>query len=149
MSKVALEMVEEFQCPGCMHGPDPKECPEFNLNSDVYFSCKNHYAATHMGIPAYGLTKLALGLPKGFNRTGDKVFKDKDTVYIRLYESPEKMRTYDKFNVAVWAMEREGYLFVRCYCPRINQVFVDVIKGGTISLVPDAVNVGEFYDEID
>lgn len=46
-------------------------------------------------------------------------------------------------------MEQDGHLFVRTYSPRIDATFVDVIKGGTLALVPDAVNVGDFIGEID
>ncbi len=96
-----------------------------------------------------GVGRLAIGLPRGFNRTGSVEFGDKPFVYIRLYESPDMMPEYDRFNIPVWAMEQDGYLYVRCYCPRSNWLFVDVVKDGKLEHAPGAVNVGEFYDQID
>lgn len=52
-------------------------------------------------------------------------------------------------NVAVWAMEKDGFLFVRTYIPRINVGFVDVVDGGTMDMVPNAINASEFYEDID
>jgi hypothetical protein len=46
-------------------------------------------------------------------------------------------------------MVREGVLYVRTFCPRIGASFVDVIDGGDLGMVPSAINVGEFYEEID
>lgn len=69
---------------------------------------------------------------------------------MRLYTKDGfKNDIWSRFNVAVWAMERDGFLFVRTYMPRVDVTVVDVIEGGTLALVPDAVNVGEFVDEID
>jgi hypothetical protein len=64
---------------------------------------------------------------------------------------------WDQFNVPVWAMEggksgdpdHAGFLFVRTYSPRVNRMAVDVIEGGTLELVPNAIDVGKFYDKID
>ena len=63
--------------------------------------------------------------------------------------------TYDedeqivRFTDAGWAMMEDGYLFVRTYSPRLNRTFLDIVEGGTMELVPGAVNVGEFVEEID
>ena len=46
-------------------------------------------------------------------------------------------------------MEKDGFLFVRTYCPRTNVNFIGVIESGALKLVPDAVDVAEFIDEID
>jgi hypothetical protein len=69
---------------------------------------------------------------------------------IRLHQKNSvKADFWDKFNVPVWALVQEGVLFVRTYCPRTNQTFVDVIEGGTLSLVPQAIDVAPFYEEMD
>jgi len=53
-------------------------------------------------------------------------------------------------NVSVWGYEENGYLFIRVFAPRINKTWIDVIKGGTIDMLPDTViDVKEFIDEID
>jgi len=46
-------------------------------------------------------------------------------------------------------MEQDGFLFVRTYCPRIDDSYVDIIENGTLLMTPDAINVSEFYNEID
>ncbi len=143
MNPVQRQMIEEFQCPGCVCGA--------GVDSGCYepdgdqFTCDRHCAGTlvsHIGT-------INLGLPKGFNRLGPLDQRVAGNT-IRLYESVETMPQYNEFNVPVWGMERDGYLFVRCYMPRVNQTYVDVIKGGTIANLPDSViNVAEFWEGMD
>lgn len=157
-NKIQLVMVKEFQCPGCINGTDPKTCPKYELFEDYnenpkLFHCKNWRPSTFMG----GVGRLCLGLPKGFLRTGMVEFHDKPFTYLRLYETPENRPEYDRFNIPVWAMEKDGYLYVRCFSPRNCWIFVDVIKDGKIEMASfkngkyehQAINVGEFFDEID
>lgn len=144
---ISLEqsMVEEFQCPGCMAGMDTN-CGSYEPEAaSNQCGCKSHIAGTLVS----GIGSIYLGLPKGFNRHGP-VDKTMQRSLVRLF--PEfPVDWYDKFNVPVWAMERDGHLFVRCYSPRINQTFIDVIRGGTLADFGSrtVVNVGEFIDEID
>jgi hypothetical protein len=47
-------------------------------------------------------------------------------------------------------MEQDGTLFVRTYCPRVNDAFIDILPGRTMAVLPEGViDVGEFIDEID
>lgn len=145
MNKVQLEMIEDVQCPGCINGSDTK-CGAFKPHeSNGCFHCLQWRPSTFLG----GVGRLCLGLPKGFTRTGMVEFGDAKFSYIRMYEKPEDMPGYDKFNVAVWAMEKDGRLYVRCYSPRNNWLFVDVVKGGTLANAPGAINIAEFYDDMD
>jgi len=153
------ELVEKFQCPGCVAGMDI-ECGSFKLADDINdgaCQCVGHVLGTHMGLG----NPVALGLPKGFHKPGwyrngedpNGGWKHRNQMEIRLWETgtaPE----WNNLNVPVWAMEQEGYLFVRTYAPRINGSWVDVIEGGTMDLVEAAhslnmIDVGQFYDEID
>lgn len=157
MTEIQKEMIEEFQCSGCTCGYKTDKCDHFhfvNMNTGCW--CSGHSAGTFMS----GVGKIALGMPKGFNRVGTikTGFEDeKDplrrrSTNIRLVEDPKikSESKYDEFNVAVWAMEHEGYLFVRVMCPRINYTYVDVIKGGKMKdICPNAIDVGKFIDEID
>lgn len=145
MNVIQKEMIEKFQCPGCVCGSSTDDgCFEsegFNL------ACGAHIPGTSV-YPIVGCVNL--GLPKGFNRNGP-IDKRIQHSIIRLFESlPENH--YDKFNVPVWAMEYEGYLFVRVYLPRINVTFVDVIKGEKITNIQYTktipYNVSEFYEEM-
>lgn len=98
----------------------------------------------------FGSGNWALGLPKGFCKPG---WKDDGTgslnkISLRLWAAGTQPE-WDKFNVAVWALEKDGHLFVRTYAPRINFAWVDVIEGGTLLLVPTAINVGAFTENFD
>lgn len=143
LTVVQKQMIEEFQCPGCMHGPDTKDCAQFKPERDGSMAqCIGHVPATAV-FPAVG--RIVLGLPKGFNRVGSQT----PGPFVRCWEAAADCVQWNKFNLATWAMESDGHLFVRTYMPRINLSVVDVIRGGTVALCPGAVNVGEFVDEID
>ena len=72
----------------------------------------------------------------------------KNKIDIRLWPGGTKL-DWDKLNVPVWAMVKDGFLFVRTFAPRINRTWIDVIEHGTMDMVPNAINVSEFIDEID
>jgi len=145
-----LDMVREFQCPGCVAGSDPETCGNYKPKDGYGYYCAGHVLGTCIN----GAISFALGLPKGFNRPtldfhdGREVTHTHSTMEIRLWTS-DTAPPWDKFNVAVWAMERDGFLFVRTVSPRVARIYTDVIEGGTLAMVPGAVNVGEFADEID
>jgi hypothetical protein len=138
------EMVKKFQCPGCVRGSST-ECGSYTPNDA---GCNAHV----LGTLVLGVGNIALGLPKGFNRPG---FAGPDRplsrMLIRLF--PEKSRMpfeWDNSNVAVWALEKDGYLFVRTCMPRLGMLATDVIEGGTLDMCPKGtIDVGKFYDEID
>jgi hypothetical protein len=149
-----LEMISEFQCSGCMcGGPTTDDCDAFDLEeNEGYFRCSSHVCGTAT-MTGMGFVNFALGLPRGFNRGGLEM-KNKEERWtnkflIRIW--PEgKYPDWDKFNVPVWAMEKDNFLFVRTYMPRINRGCTDVIEKGELkSLCPDIIDVSEFYDEID
>ena len=152
MSDMIIEMISEFICSGCSVGGGPSSCEKFELSQR---GCANHSPGTFiLGVPG----KFALGLPRGFCKVGHvkngTEGKALDTLFIHCYESMQdhdsEVGVYDDFNVPVWALEKDGYLFVRVYRPRINQTLVDVIKGADVSYLPKrTIDVGEFYDEID
>lgn len=154
MSKTVHEtMVEEFQCPGCVCGGDVS-CGHYKpvaKPGEKNGGCDAHVLGTTIMGPGH-FVKFALGLPKGFNRP-TWCMRDggpENQMFIRLWEKPEDAAgVWDRFNVPVWAMEREGHLFVRTVSPRVGWQFVDVIKGGTVEMVPQAIDVGQFHDEID
>jgi len=140
-------LVERFICPGCVAGCNTS-CGKYK-EPNGYNGCESHVVGT-IGIPYPG--NFALGLPRGFNRTGWCPMKDKthNKMVIRVW--PDVSSTallWDNLNVPVWAMEEDGFLFVRTYMPRTNNTAVDVVEGGTLEIVPGAINVGEFIDEID
>ncbi|KKM62672.1 hypothetical protein LCGC14_1519320 [marine sediment metagenome] len=149
-----LKLISEFQCSGCMRGgPTTKNCNDFSIEeAQDYFRCASHVCGT-TALTGMGFVNFALGLPNGFNRGGpemqDKKERWANTFLIRIW-SKDKYPDWDKFNIPVWAMEKDGFLFVRTFMPRINRGCTDVIEqGNKQKLCPLAIDVGEFYDEID
>ena len=141
------EMVKEFQCPGCVCGNDPADCTAYKPATDSGFRCEGHVLGTII-MPMPG--NIALGLPKGFNRPGWEYIakRPSNQMLIRLWTEGTHP-DWDHFNVAVWALEKDGFLFVRTYMPRVNRTAVDIIEKGTRALCPTAVNVNEFYEGMD
>lgn len=153
------EMIEKFVCPGCVCGSDtrctrrPYITAVDGKNVDENTGglvCEAHVLGTYIT----DIGHVALGLPKGFNRagvSGNRRYPDRqanNTMLIRCWIHRYNPG-WDKFNVAVWALEKDGFLFVRTYQPRINFTVIDIVESGTLELVPDAIDVSEFYDEMD
>lgn len=138
------KMIRQFQCPGCVNGNNT-DCGSFSI-CPVQRRCTKHVLGTNL----LGTGPFALGLPKGFNRPGwdttDSRFLNQ--INVRLWPSGSAPK-WNHLNVAVWAMEKDGFLFVRTYAPRTNITWVDVIEGGALKLTPNAINVADFIDEID
>lgn len=167
LPQVQRQMIEEFQCSGCVSGSDTK-CGVFRLeggeDGDKGFRCGAWTPGT-IGIPG---GRICLGLPVGFNKTGpiEMEYIQKGG-YVTLYASPADLGEnpvgpanifsgeYNKLNLPVWAMEQDGHLFVRVISPRKCLPRVQVIKGGTFAIfdkypnIPKPINVGEFVDQID
>ncbi len=139
-------MVEEFQCPGCVCGMNIK-CGSFDYGQ---YRCMAHVLGTMLGL---GNT-VALGLPKGFNKPGVRIDADPvracNQMDIRLWAKDTiPSNWWDHCNVAVWAMVKDGFLFVRTFSPRMNRGFVEVIEGGMLDMVPNAHDVSQFIATID
>jgi len=150
LSEEELLVIGEMQCPGCTCGCAPAaECESFKPSNDYGFKCEGHSSGTILS----GVGYVYLGLPKGFNRVGAFRAKgdDKTLNNIRLWIYPA-IPEWDFLNVPIWAMEKDGFLYVKTYCPRINVNYVDVVKGGRIEHIPPdchAFNVDDFLEEID
>jgi len=140
------EVIDNFQCPGCVCGVNTKDCSKVAIERDTYARCTSHV----LGIAISGIGSIALGLPKGFNRPGWEYFANRSAnqMLIRCWTEGTHP-SWDHLNVPVWAFEKDGFLFVRTYMPRTNRTAVDVIEKGTLALCPQAIDVGKFYDEID
>ncbi len=156
MNQEQITMVEAYQCPGCTNGTNT-QCGAFKLDTEATggFRCVSHSA----GIARLGVGTFALGMPKGFDRlklvdSRGMNHPDRYGNHIRLHADPSQIKSdfWNKFNLPVWAMVADGVLYVRTYVPRLDWTYIDVVRGGTLDLIPDelnAVNVSEFYDDID
>ena len=140
------DMTEKFQCPGCACGMDTN-CGKYATDdADGTNSCRAHVLGTSL----MGVGHIALGMPKGFNKPGRAPYADRDwnKMSFRFWAAGTNPG-WNKLNIAVWAMEEDGFLLVRTYMPRIDYACVDVIEGGKLSDCPNALDVRKFYDEID
>lgn len=146
-----LEMVKEFQCAGCVIGGDT-DCGKYTPYQDGTAGCMAHIMGTTTPTKN-GIVSFALGLPKGFNR-GGRCWSDKhrwhSAMYIRLFPKGDTLPVYDFLNVPVWAMERDGFLFVRTAMPRMGEFAVDVIEDGKrADICPQAFDLSKEYENID
>lgn len=153
VSKNEKKMIEEFQCAGCVVGSGI-DCGQFELGrlegAFRPFSCKSHCPGTMIG-DGRGMNRIILGLPKGFCEFGDvDMGGPKKRIYVRLFVNKDCLPkdAWNDLNVAVWAIVQDDYLFVRTYTPRSNKTYVDVIKGGTLDMVPQAFDVSKIMDKL-
>lgn len=142
-SNAVERLVTMFQCPGCMCGSDTK-CGTYKyVNREQ--RCVSHTLGTMINLGNI----IALGLPMGFNKPGlDQNGAARNKMDIRLWPKGTHPH-WNHLNIPVWAMEEDGFLFVRTYAPRVNFAWVDVIENGTLLMVPEAINVANFINTID
>ena len=130
MDNIQKQMVETYQCSGCVCGSDIT-CFE----KDLSLACAKHVAGT-MGMPSIG--QFFLGMPKGFCRirNGDtriSIFKDLSYGWV-----------YDKFNVPVWKyLDEHDNTLVRGICPRLDNTWVHIFMGDHIA----GINCYEITDQ--
>lgn len=147
-TRTMAAMVEEYQCPGCNHGPGPGSCPAF---AEGKYGCENHVVGTGMFTSA-GPIRFALGLPNGFNRPCpvDSETAQRVGSFIRLHPGTAPDGWWDQLNIAVWAMDHESDVVIRTVAPRTGLVWTDVVANATREeLVPQAVDVADFHDRLD
>jgi hypothetical protein len=121
MKKLIKDAVEEYQCPGCVSGYNTS-CYKKDEYSN---SCKEHLAGTIL----FPSGTVFLGMPKGFNRTGELKTK------IRIFEKFDEAG-YDFFNVPVWKyLNENNHTLVRGISPRINLPFLDIILENCIDKI--------------
>lgn len=138
------EMVERFQCFGCVWGRDT-HCGKYAWGG-LLRCCLSHVSGVYVFPADY---HLALHLPRGFNRSGfNDAGRSKNTLNVGLWLRGTHP-PWDRLNIPVWALEQDGFLFVRTYAPLRDVGRVDVIEGGTLALVPQALDVKAFLDELD
>jgi hypothetical protein len=146
MMMTLKEMVEKFQCPGCVGGSDTS-CGHSEITE---YCCERHV----MGTSINAAISFALGLPKGFNRgglcqSGERI-RYHNKMWIQFYPANVSPPTYDYLNIPVWCHEKDGYLFVRCVAPRTGDIITQVIEGGKAEVVcPQAFCVTDKMDCFD
>jgi hypothetical protein len=109
------EAITEYQCAGCSRGCGVDDCFVIGYDHD---GCSNHKIGTHI---TNGVGKVALGMPKGFNRVADQ-----DVNFIALHEkySRDTLATA-MYNIPTWKhLDKHGNTHVRIATPRLNSGYV-------------------------
>ncbi len=145
-----LEVINTIQCPGCACGVNTTECDSFKFEREEgFYSCDNHCPGTMIS----GIGTIFLGLPHGFNHTIKMEVSYGKVVrlpYIRLWnEMPSQ--TWNRLNIPLWALEKDGFLYVKTACPRKCIYVVDVIVNGKVAdmPIPPVDNIESWWSEIE
>jgi hypothetical protein len=125
-------MIDEYVCPGCIHGCGTATCTEVDIQKNFGYYCKNHRPATLVS----GLGEVLLGLPTLFSLIGMQD-KAKKQVYITVFDDVSKMEEWNDLDVPVWAAQKGDDLIVKVVQPRRNNILVQVYKGGKITDLPE------------
>lgn len=115
-----LEAICEYQVPGAVG--------DFNPKTATF----NHGWTEHVpGTVAFGIGRILLGMPKGFDRVGPIDLCEGRALWIyETWEEHQAHWSYDKFNVPVWKyLDEHGNTIVRGLSPRVNSPFLHVILG--------------------
>jgi len=93
--KKIVEMINKFQCPGCVYGEDTESCSEFNI---VYKSCGKHVIGTSL----FPGGSFMLAMPKGFNKAGVDIYGNSfNKVNIDFCADTDEILN-DYLNVPMW-----------------------------------------------
>lgn len=121
------EIVEEYQCSGCVSGPYEK-CFK-PIRPQLGIGCDKHCPGTTLFKMSTGMQRDFLGMPTGFSRLG----KNND-LRIQIFENQKQQEAiweYDKFNIPCWKHKNEkGHIIVKGLQPRISMMFIHVIIDG-------------------
>lgn len=124
MDKKTKEIIERYQCPGCVCGSDIS-C--YKKDNDGV-GCDRHCAGTTI-MPQIG--RIFLGLPNGFCRLGKC-----ENIKISIFDEFEKGWEYDKFNVPAWKhLDEYGNTLVRGICPRLNNPWIHIFIGNHLDKI--------------
>jgi hypothetical protein len=122
-----VEAIAEYQCTGCVSGPDAPACPQFKNHG---LGCVNHVPGTS------GLAEgtFYLGLPKGFNRLGPNKFVPNYRNNLEVYPSMDALLETKSlnsiFSLPVWLhIDRYGNTIIRWFSPRVNWGWSTVTLG--------------------
>lgn len=106
--------VEEYQCPGCVCGGDTT-CYQPKSGSEA---CGKHVAGTMI----FGIGRIFLGMPKGFNHLGPS-----EDMKINIFRELKEGWGFDFLNVPVWKFKDEhGNTLVRGLSPRTASPFLHI-----------------------
>ncbi len=124
--------IQAYQCPGCIIGHDIS-CFE---KAEGGNGCGKHRAGTfisHIG-------KVYLGMPKGFNRVGDKECPIE--IHTTLQAAKDEFSNiFGKYTVSVWKyLNEKNHTFVRSYCPRLNYTMIYIFLENCMDKI-DAIEI--------
>ena len=151
------EIIERFICSGCICGSNTS-CGNFFTERKTdritivrAKGCANHLTGTSMFCGGQ-IIRFAPRMPVGFSKSKniDGEFENRFDIEVYTKDEIDEFKLeLNYLNIPVWAMEEDGFLFVRIYSPRINLGRIAIVEDGTMDLVPEALDVKEFQSEID
>lgn len=129
------EGIQEYSCPGCIHGPGPESCENFRPSTS---GCLDHYAGTM----ELGIGVIALGLPRGFSRFGLSL-RRRVEVFLSWQELVQsEMNVNTIYSVAVWKhLNEKGHTIIRWFSPRTNMGWSAVILEDCRDKIPNAIEI--------
>lgn len=137
MERKIVEVIECYQCPGCVCGMDIS-C----YKKGEGLACVKHVAGTRL-FPYVGL--IFLGLPVGFCRLGQV-----EETEISIFACFADGWGYNKFNVPVWKhLDEHGNTLVRGISPRVNQPWIHIFIGDCLNKIDCLEITSEDISEMD
>jgi len=135
-----LNTIQEYQCTGCVKScmPTAMTCG----TGEQGIGCLIHQTGTSMSVDGK-IMRIALGLPKGFNRVGDV-----KEAPVRIFNNIGDIG-YDNLNMPVWKMKIDGVIYVRGLAPRLNDPFIHIYLNGDINEIDCYELTDEFYNSIE
>ena len=128
---VRKKLITRFQCPACSVGKDTN-CGHYNY-VNTYRTCTYYTIGTYV---KFNYKAFMRAFPDELQH----VITDRWRVAMRFFLEGE-LPEWDNFTVPVWALEKDGFLFVQTVSPWIGARRLAIIEKGTLQLVPEAVNV--------
>jgi len=137
------KLVRKYQCPGCSFGASD-ECYEKMPNT---ITCENHVVGTRSH-DLMGIVKVMLGLPNGFNQTGN----NENPIFI--FEKWDDCEWFGDtiYNIPDWYhVNKAGHTLIRVYQPRKNLGFTLVFGEDVSRKLPWSCRVitQEMIDKMD
>lgn len=114
------DIVEKYQCPGCVCGGDTA-CGSAH-NTGWGDQCDGHVPGTSI----VGLRqRLLIGMPRGYNKLRRGCLADGVTTPVRIFP-PDESKHYGPFDVPVWSMQHGDNVLVRTFQPRTGVAWIDI-----------------------
>lgn len=137
MIKERIEIVEKYQCKGCVKGNGFGNCYMASSNDSI--SCNSHKTDT----VEFLIGNIHPGLPIGFREFGDQ-----KKLKVNIYS--EFKNIYDKKRIPIWKFLHENTnTIVKCISPESNSISIDIFTKNVLNDIKNCHEVDiEFLNSI-